>query len=126
MSRTARCGVEGSFFDHAAPPVTCMRKVSVRIIGKPSQITSLLHVRGNTLTDEAGDDIAQSLASVYALLPPTHRLPQCSVRVGTRHLSPSDRSATPTAVLFHTTLRLPRATVIIERKTSLHPAGVGM
>lgn len=45
MSRTARCGVEGSFSDHAAPRVTCMRKVSLRITGKPSQAHSLLHPR---------------------------------------------------------------------------------
>jgi hypothetical protein len=103
-----------------------MRKVSIRFTGKPSQANSLLHVRGTTLTDEAGHDIAQSLASDCAIFAPAHRLPQCSMRVDTRHLFPNDRGATPTPVLFHTTLLLPRATAIVKRRISLHTAEVGM
>lgn len=126
MSRKGRCGEEGSFFDHAATRVTCMRKVMIQIIGKPSHLTSLLHAPGTKLTDKAHCDTLRSLALSYALLPPAHRLPQYSMRVDTRHLFPSDLRATPTAVLFHTTLRLPRKTATIERRTTLHPAGVGM
>lgn len=113
MSRIARCGVEGSFSDHAAARATCMRKVSIRIAGKPLQSGSRLYIRANTLTDEADHDTAQVLASSYAP-PSTHPLTQCLMRVDTRHLFLNDRRATPTPVLFHTTLRLPRATAIVE------------
>lgn len=103
-----------------------MRKVSIRFTGKPLQASSMLHVRGNTLTDEVGHDIARSLASNCAIFFPPHRLPQHSIRVDTRHLSPDNRGATPTPVLFHTTLLLPRATAIVDCRISLHTVEVGM
>ncbi|KAF1924947.1 uncharacterized protein M421DRAFT_269821 [Didymella exigua CBS 183.55] len=78
------------------------------------------------MTDEAVYYLAQILASTCALSSRAHGLPECSIRVDTRHLFPNDRSATPTPVLFQTTLRLPRATAIIECIISLHTAEVGM
>lgn len=97
-----------------------------KVIGKLLQQNPQLHARRTTMTDEADRDTMQSFAWSYVLWPSAHGLPQSSTRAATRHSSRNGRSATPTALLFHTTLHLPRATTITKRRTPLHPAEFGM